>query len=55
MRTFRDYILREDEITLKVQKIPRNPSYTDSSMSYYMRRMSKQNKQQSNRPQMKEL
>lgn len=56
MRKFKDYIVKEDEIAFSVQKIPGvNPSYMDPSMNYYIRRMSKQNRQQSNRPKMREL
>ena len=45
MRKFKDYIVKEDEIALKMRKIPgENPSRMDPAMAYYLRRISKQQK-----------
>lgn len=55
MRKFKDYIVREDEIALKMKKVPGgNPPPMDPAMAYYIRRMSKQLKQ-SPQLQMREL
>ena len=56
MRTFKDYMVKEDEIALKMKKLPGGSpcKLGDPAMAYYIRRMSKQQKQ-SNRPKMREL
>ena len=55
MRKFKDYIVKEDEIALKMKKVPGgNPPPMNPTMAYYIRRMSKQIKQFPRFP-MKEL
>jgi len=54
MRKFKDYIVKEDEIALKMRRIPGgNPPQMDPAMAYYIRRIAKQQKQP--RFRMKEL